>query len=98
MIEVVPGADVSGVSSLDVRYIRPEALSLVGEQQSQVDSAGNRRLPKALERMTGEVAESGVLTSPDTEGTDKDELQAAFDCFFSQMVSEWNPIYTEEGQ
>jgi hypothetical protein len=88
VIEAVPGADASGASSLDVRYIRPDPRHFVGQQQSQAQSADRSRRAKPVEEKTGVVAESGDLTSSDMEGKDKEELQKEFDWFFSQMVSE----------
>ena len=34
----------------------------------------------------------------DAEGRDRSALQTEFDAFFSGMVSEWNPCYTDDGQ
>ena len=44
------------------------------------------------------MVDPGILKRSDAEGRERSALQAEFDAFFSGMVSEWNPCYTEDGQ
>ena len=44
------------------------------------------------------LVDPAILKRADAEGRDRSALQAEFDAFFSGMVSEWNPCYTDDGQ
>ena len=44
------------------------------------------------------MVDPGILKRSDAEGQDRSALQAEFDAFFSGIVSEWNPCYTDDGQ
>ena len=98
LIELVtPGGVATERDGLGAVYRRVPPVPVVNDSAGFARPGARQRRWKKGEKLS-ELVDPGILKRSEADGRDRNALQEEFDAFFSGMVSEWNPCYTEDGQ
>ena len=98
LIELVtPGGVATERDGLGAVYRRVPPVPVVNDSAGFARPGARQRRWKKGEKLS-ELVDPGILKRSEADGRDRSALQEEFDAFFSGMVSEWNPCYTEDGQ